>query len=97
MALFATTGVILSAAYALWLYRRVVLGDLIKESLRSITDMSRRERFIFAPLIFMTVLLGVYPAPVLDVIGPSVAHLIEGYHVAVDAYDPIAQAAQGDH
>lgn len=97
VALFATTGVILSAAYALWLYRRVVLGDLIKESLRSITDMSRRERFIFAPLILMTLLLGVYPAPVLDVIGPSVAHLIEGYHGAIDAYDPIAHSAQGDH
>ena len=44
--LFATSGVILSAAYALWLYRRVVMGDLIKESLKSITDMGTRERVI---------------------------------------------------
>ena len=57
----ATSGVILSAGYALWLYRRVVMGDLIKESLRSITDMNAREKWIFAPLIAMTLLLGVYP------------------------------------
>ena len=82
VAMFATTGVILSAAYALWLYRRVVMGDLIKESLRTITDMTTRERFIFAPLVFMTLLLGVYPALVLDIIGPSVAALVENYDMA---------------
>ncbi len=82
VAMFATTGVILSAAYALWLYRRVVMGDLIKESLRSITDMTRRERAIFVPLVFMTLLLGVYPALVLDIIGPSVAALVENYDMA---------------
>lgn len=58
VATFATSGVILSAAYALWLYRRVVLGDLIKESLRTIKDISARERLIFTPLVFMTLLLG---------------------------------------
>ena len=83
VAMFATTGVILSAAYALWLYRRVVMGDLIKESLKSITDMTGRERAIFAPLVFMTLLLGVYPAPVLDMIGPSVEALVNNYNVAL--------------
>ena len=82
VAAFATTGVILSAAYALWLYRRVVMGDLIKESLRTITDMTTRERFIFAPLVVMTLLLGVYPALVLDIIGPSVSALVENYEIA---------------
>jgi NADH-quinone oxidoreductase subunit M len=86
VALFATSGVILSATYALWLYRRVVLGDLIKESLKSITDMGTREKMIFVPLIAMTLLLGVYPALVLDVIGPSVAALVETYHSTVDAH-----------
>ena len=62
VAFFAATGVILSAAYALWLYRRVVFGDLIKESLRTIDDMDRREKLIFAPLVVATILLGVYPA-----------------------------------
>ena len=82
VAMFATTGVILSAAYALWLYRRVVMGELIKESLKSITDMTTRERFIFAPLVVMTLLLGVYPALVLDIIGPSVAALVDNYEMA---------------
>jgi len=77
--------VILSAAYALWLYRRVVLGDLIKESLKTIQDMSRRERAIFAPLVAMTLLLGVYPSLVTDIIGPSVEALVSNYDTAVAA------------
>jgi NADH-quinone oxidoreductase subunit M len=83
VALFATSGVILSAAYALWLYRRVVMGDLIKESLKSITDMSTRERVIFAPLVIMTLLLGVYPALALDVIAPAVENLVSNYNAAL--------------
>ncbi|MEM8850101.1 MAG: NADH-quinone oxidoreductase subunit M [Pseudomonadota bacterium] len=82
VALVACTGVILSAAYALWLYRRVVFGDLIKESLRSITDLTAREKAIFAPLVFFTILLGVYPALVTDIIGPSVAQLVANYDIA---------------
>ncbi|OAN72988.1 NADH-quinone oxidoreductase subunit M [Rhodobacteraceae bacterium EhC02] len=82
VALIACSGVILSAAYALWLYRRVVLGDLIKESLRTITDMTRREKAIFAPLVVMTLLLGVYPSLVTDIIGPSVEALIAEYDLA---------------
>ncbi|MGR3435585.1 MAG: NADH-quinone oxidoreductase subunit M [Shimia sp.] len=87
VALFACTGVILSAAYALWLYRRVVFGELIRESLKSITDMSRRERAIFAPLVVMTLLLGVYPALALDIIGPSVAALVDQYDGALAAFE----------
>ncbi|MSU88933.1 NADH-quinone oxidoreductase subunit M [Rhodobacteraceae bacterium 2CG4] len=83
VAFFATTGVILSAAYALWLYRRVAFGDLIKESLRSIRDMDRRERLLFAPLVAMTLLLGIYPSLALDQIGPSVAALLNNYELAL--------------
>ena len=83
VAVVATSGVILSAAYALWLYRRVTFGALIKHSLMTIQDMSRRERVIFAPLVVMTLLLGVYPALVTDMIGPSVANLVKNYHTAV--------------
>jgi len=95
VAAFATSGVILSAAYALWLYRRVVMGDLIKESLRSITDMTGRERAIFAPLVAMTLILGVYPALALDIIGPSVEALVQNYNTALAAADilPAAQVA----
>ena len=90
VAAVATSGVILSASYGLWLYRRVVFGDLIKESLKSITDMSTRERAIFAPLVAMTLLLGVYPSLVTDIIGPSVTALVTDYHAAI----PVAGDAQ---
>jgi NADH-quinone oxidoreductase subunit M len=93
VAAVATSGVILSAAYALWLYRRVVMGDLIKESLKTITDMSRRERAIFAPLVIATILFGVYPAPILDTIGPSVEALVTNYQTAVAAADTATQFA----
>ncbi len=88
VAFFAATGVILSAAYALWLYRRVVFGDLIKESLRTIDDMDRREKLIFAPLVVATILLGVYPALILDIIGPSVQALVDHTQSAVAASAP---------
>ena len=90
VAAVATSGVILSAAYGLYLYRRVAFGALVKEALMTIQDMSRRERAIFAPLIVMTLLLGVYPALVTDIIGPSVAHLVENYHVANPAIAEMA-------
>jgi NADH-quinone oxidoreductase subunit M len=93
IAIFATSGVILSAAYALWLYRRVVFGDLIKESLKTITDMGTRERVIFAPLVAMTLLLGVYPALVLDIIGPSVEALVGNYETAVATFEAATQFA----
>ena len=88
----ATSGVILSAAYALWLYRRVVMGELVKDSLKGIKDMSLREKAVMAPLIAMTLLLGIYPAVVTDRIGPSVAQLVANYHAALPA-DAGAQVA----
>ncbi|MEZ5778461.1 MAG: NADH-quinone oxidoreductase subunit M [Paracoccaceae bacterium] len=93
VALFATSGVILSASYALWLYRRVMFGDLIKESLRTITDMSRREKAIFAPLVAMTLLLGLYPSLVTDIIGPTVEALVTDYHAAIPASDAVQVAS----
>ena len=95
VAAIAATGVILSAAYALWLYRRVVMGDLIKESLKSITEMTGREKAIFAPLIFMTLLLGIYPSLVTDIIGPSVHDLIVHVNTAIAASD-LSVAAVAD-
>ncbi|WP_370230961.1 NADH-quinone oxidoreductase subunit M [Salipiger bermudensis] len=87
VAAVAASGVIFLAAYALWLSRRVVLGDLIKESLRTIQDMTAREKWIFAPLVVMTLWLGVYPAAALDIIGPSVEALVGNYDTAVAAAD----------
>ncbi|MEM6939820.1 MAG: NADH-quinone oxidoreductase subunit M [Pseudomonadota bacterium] len=84
VATVATTGIVLSAAYALWLYRRVVMGELIKESLKTIQDMTAREKWIVAPLVVMTLLLGIYPALILDITGPSVAALVEAYASALE-------------
>lgn len=96
IAAIATSGVILSAAYALWLYRRVVMGDLIKESLKTISDMTAREKWIFAPLVVMTILLGVYPSLVTDIIGPSVEALIHNYDTAL-AHAPAADQIAASH
>ncbi len=77
-AFLAATGVILSASYALWLYKRVVFGELVKVELREITDMNRREMLVFAPLVAGTIILGVYPSLASDVFGPSVTALLSG-------------------
>ncbi|SFB75737.1 NADH-quinone oxidoreductase subunit M [Tropicimonas isoalkanivorans] len=98
VAVVATSGVIFSACYGLWLYRRVMLGKLIKESLKTISDMTGREKAIFAPLVAMTLLLGVYPSLVTDVIGPAVENLIGQYEVALNDYTPATEVAlAGDH
>ena len=76
VAFVATTGVILSAGYALWLYRKVVFGALEKESLKGITDLTLREKVILVPLIIITILFGIYPMPILDVTAASVDKLI---------------------
>jgi NADH-quinone oxidoreductase subunit M len=85
MAFVATMGVILSAAYALWLYRRMIFGVMDKPSLMSIKDMSWREIAILGPLVVLTILYGVYPAPVLDVTAASVKKLVTGYETAIKA------------
>ena len=85
VALFATTGVVLSAAYALWLYRRVVFGVLDKDSLKGILDLDRREMAVIVPLIVLTVLFGVYPMPILDVTAVSVESLAQSYQAAIEA------------
>ncbi len=76
IAIFAATGVILSAAYALFLYRRIIFGALVKPSLQAIEDLTAREIAILAPLVVITIALGVYPKPVLDVTTPAVAKLV---------------------
>jgi NADH-quinone oxidoreductase subunit M len=82
-ALFATTGVILSAVYALSLYRRVVYGDLVNPKLANITDLEMREVYIFAPLIIGALWLGVQPGAVFNITQVSVDHLVSAYHAAL--------------
>ncbi len=81
----ATTGVILSAAYALWLYRKIVYGALTKSSLAGIKDLTLREGVIIAPLVVLTVLFGVYPKPILDLSATSVQFLVNNYATATTA------------
>ena len=83
VAFLATTGVVLSAAYALWLYRRVIFGELEKTKLMAIPDMTMREIAIMAPLVILTILFGFYPAPILDVTAVSVKHLVNNYEAAI--------------
>jgi NADH-quinone oxidoreductase subunit M len=79
VALFATSGVVLSAAYGLWLYRRVVFGKLEKPALVNILDVSPREIAVLAPLVILTILFGVYPQPIMTVTAVSVDKLIADY------------------
>ncbi len=87
VAFVATSGVILSACYALWLYRRVIFGDLEKPNLKSIADMNRLEMSYLIPLIVLTILFGVYPKPILDVMSVSVEKLIGDYNQALMVID----------
>jgi len=90
VALFAATGVILSASYALWLYRRVIFGALEKESLKAMLDLNTRERVILYPLVVLTIFFGVYPAPVFDATAASVDLVINNYTAALQAAQNVA-------
>ena len=83
VATLATLGTILSAAYALWLYRKVIFGKLEKPSLFHIRDLGWREMVMLAPLVVLTIVFGVYPKPVLDISSASVTQLMDNYHHAL--------------
>ena len=85
VAFLATTGVILSAAYALWLYGRVIFGKLEKPALKYITDLTWREVAVMAPLVVLTIVFGFYPGPILNASAVSVEALIKNYQTALAA------------
>jgi NADH-quinone oxidoreductase subunit M len=89
----AAFGVIFSAGYALWLYRRVIFGQLTKDSLKDIMDLDWRESLILVPLVVLTIFFGFYPAPVLNTIAASSEAVVHQYQAAVGAPAPIAKAA----
>lgn len=93
VAFFATSGVILSAAYALWLYRKVVFGALEKPSLKGILDLSLRERLILYPLLAVTIFYGVYPTPILSATAASVESLVTKYQAAITSLHHVALLA----
>jgi NADH-quinone oxidoreductase subunit M len=85
VAFFATTGVILSACYALWLFARVMYGPLEKPSLKGILDLSPREMAVLAPLIVLTIYYGVHPGPILDTFAPPTEALLKSAQAALGA------------
>ena len=94
VAFFATFGVILSAAYALWLYRRVMYGELVKPELKDITDVDRREMVLLVPLAVLTIYYGVRPGPILDVFAAPTDLLLKNYQAAITATKLALSAAQ---
>ena len=78
----AALGVILGAAYMLYLYRRIIFGELTKDALKKIADMSPREWALFAPLIILTLWMGIYPLPFLDIMQVSVENLLQQVQTA---------------
>jgi len=96
IAIFAATGAILSAAYALYLYRRIVFGELVKPALQTIQDLTLREVAILAPLVVITIAMGFYPKPIFDVTSASVAHLVRQSRMAI-AYDHAPKLASLGH
>lgn len=73
----ASTGIILGAAYSIWLYNRVAFGTIKTQYIKIFTDINRREFFIFTPLVILTLVMGIYPEIFLDTMHVSVANLIE--------------------
>ncbi|MEE8245715.1 MAG: NADH-quinone oxidoreductase subunit M, partial [Alphaproteobacteria bacterium] len=94
VAFLAAIGIVLSAAYALWLYRRVMFGALVKDELKEIVDMNRREVLVFAPLVVIVLWMGLYPVPFLEVMHVSVANLIEQHELALAAGQGLELAAR---
>ena len=94
VALLGATGVIIGAAYMLYLYRRVIFGELTKDDLKKILDVSPREIAVFAPLILIVFFMGIYPIPFLDVMHSSVENLLERYHSALAAHNAVAILAK---
>ncbi|WP_299616214.1 NADH-quinone oxidoreductase subunit M [Pelagibius sp.] len=83
VALLAATGMVLGAAYMLYLYRRVIFGKMTKDDLKAILDMNWREQAVFAPLVVLVFWMGIYPASFIDVMSLSVERLVENYQLAL--------------
>ena len=94
VAFFATTGVILSAGYALWLYARVIFGKLEKPSLMAIEDMGPRELAIMLPLVVLTLWYGIQPNAILDVFAAPTEALLKSTHAALESVSHVVTAAR---
>ncbi|MBT7582653.1 MAG: NADH-quinone oxidoreductase subunit M, partial [Kordiimonadaceae bacterium] len=96
VAFFALFGVILGAAYMLYLYRRVVFGELTKDDLKDMLDLDRREIIIFTPLVILTLWMGIYPTTFMDFMHVSVENLTVQHDAAMASYHSLTQTVAGN-
>ena len=92
VAMLIATGVILGAAYMLWLYRRIIFGELVKEDLKTMLDLSLREKIVFAPLLVLVFWMGIYPISFTSIFGPTVTDFIQDYTPRMEAQTAPAAA-----
>jgi NADH-quinone oxidoreductase subunit M len=90
VSLLGSTGMILGAAYALWLYRRIIFGSITRDDLRSILDVTPREIAIFTPLIFLTFWMGIYPSSFTQFFDASVGAMVDQHTAAIAATTKLA-------
>jgi len=86
VAVLASLGVILAAAYMLWLYKRVIFGKMASSEIKGMTDINKTEVYIFSSLVFLTLFFGIYPEPLFNTIDISVTNLIDNYQMDLDFY-----------
>jgi len=86
VAVLASLGVILAAAYMLWLYKRVIFGKMASSEIREMTDLNKTEIYIFASLVFLIIFFGIYPEPLFNTIDISVSNLIDNYKTDLNFY-----------
>ena len=84
VAVLASLGVILAAAYMLWLYRRVIFGRTTGSEMKEMTDLNRTETYIFASLVFLTLFFGFYPEPLFNTVDISINNLIDKYQTDIN-------------
>ena len=77
-------GVILVAAYMLWLYRRVIFGKVVSSEIKDMKDLNKTEMYIFASLVFLTLFFGIYPEPLFNTVDISINNLIDKYQIDIN-------------
>jgi len=86
VAVLASLGVILAAAYMLWLYKRVIFGKMASSEIKEMADLNKTEIYVFASLVFLTLFFGIYPEPLFNTIDISVSNLIDNYQTDLNFY-----------
>jgi len=86
VAVLASLGVVLAAAYMLWLYKRVIFGEMASSEIKEMADLNKTEIYVFASLVFLILFFGIYPEPLFNTIDISVSNLIDSYQTDLNFY-----------